>query len=107
MSVRGARKSGLLASIHEAAQDLCEVGAISKATLRDFDFGSLTPVYELEPDEIRQLREKANMSQATFGIALNVSKFLVSKWERGEAKPSGPSLKLLALVRVKGIRAIL
>ena len=32
---------------------------------------------------------------------------LVRKWERGEKKPGGPSLKLLALVNRKGIDAIL
>ena len=47
------------------------------------------------------------MSQATFALALNVTKMLVSKWERGEVRPSGPSLKLLALADSKGIDAIL
>jgi putative transcriptional regulator len=47
------------------------------------------------------------MSQATFALALNVSTILISKWERGEVKPSGPSLKLLALAHKKGIDAIL
>jgi putative transcriptional regulator len=31
---------------------------------------------------------------------------LVSQWERGERRPSGPSLKLLALVKAKGFDAI-
>jgi putative transcriptional regulator len=31
---------------------------------------------------------------------------LISKWERGEKTPSGPSLKLLAIVKKKGIEAI-
>lgn len=47
------------------------------------------------------------MSQAVFALALNVSTQLVSKWERGEKKPSGPSLKLLALAHKNGIEAIL
>jgi putative transcriptional regulator len=38
---------------------------------------------------------------------LNVTTSLVSQWERGEKRPSGPSLKLLALARRKGIEAIL
>ena len=47
------------------------------------------------------------MSQAIFARALNVTPSLVSKWERGEKKPGGPSLKLLALASRKGIDAIL
>jgi hypothetical protein len=30
----------------------------------------------------------------------------VSEWERGEKKPSGPSLKLLSIVKSKGLDAI-
>jgi putative transcriptional regulator len=30
----------------------------------------------------------------------------VSKWERGEKRPDGASLKLLNLVRTKGLKAI-
>ena len=47
------------------------------------------------------------MSQSIFALALNVTTSLVSQWERGEKKPSGPSLKLLALAEKKGIQAIL
>jgi putative transcriptional regulator len=31
---------------------------------------------------------------------------LVSEWERGAKRPSGPSLKLLSLVKTKGLEAI-
>lgn len=47
------------------------------------------------------------MSQATFALALNVPKMLVSKWERGEVRPKRPSLKLLAFADKKGIEPIL
>jgi len=78
-------------------QDLHAVGAIDKATMRDFDVGCLTEVEDFAPEAIRQIREQAHMSQATFALALNVSKMLVSKWERGEVRPSGrPSSSLLS-----------
>ena len=88
-------------------EDLHDVGAIDKTTMREFDVGCLTPEDTLAPEAIKNIREKASMSQATFALALNVSKMLVSKWERGEVHPSGPSLKLLALADAKGIDAIL
>ncbi len=100
-------RSPALRSLHEAMEDLHEVGAIDKATMRDFDLGCITPVEPLAPEAIRHIREKAHMSQATFALALNVPKMLVSKWERGVVRPSGPSLKLLALADSKGIDAIL
>jgi putative transcriptional regulator len=100
-------RSDALRSLHEVAEDLHAVGAIDKATMRRFDVSCLTPAEPLSPEAIKKIREKANMSQATFALALNVSKILVSKWERGETRPSGPSLKLLALADRKGIEAIL
>lgn len=100
-------RSPALRSLHEAARDLKEVGAIDKATLRDFDLACLTPVEPLKPEAIKSIREKARMSQSTFALALNVSAIIVSRWERGEGRPSGPSLKLLTLANKKGIDAIL
>ena len=100
-------RSDTLRSAHRIAQDLHAAGAIDKATMRRFDVSCLTPVEALEPEAIRAIREAAQMSQAIFARALNVTPSLVSKWERGEKKPGGPSLKLLALANRKGIDAIL
>jgi len=41
-----------------------------------------------------------------FATYLNVTPNLVSKWERGEKRPSGPALKLLSLVEKHGIAAV-
>ena len=100
-------RSNALRSLHEVAEDLHDVGVIDKATMRHFDLSCLTPVQVLKPEAIKQIREKSHMSQATFALALNVTKVLVSKWERGEVRPSGPSLKLLTLADKKGIETIL
>ena len=56
--------------------------------------------------EIRALRQREQVSQPVFAHYLNVRKDAVSKWERGEKRPDGPSLKLLNLVRAKGLKAI-
>jgi putative transcriptional regulator len=100
-------RSDALRSLREVAKDLHAVGAIDKATMRDFDLGCLTPIQPLTPEAIKHIREQSRMSQATFALALNVSTVLISKWERGEVRPSGPSLKLLTLADKKGIDAIL
>jgi putative transcriptional regulator len=63
-------------------------------------------VHPLGPDEIRALRERERVSQAVLARHLNVTAGLVSQWERGEKRPAGPSLKLLTLVREKGLAAI-
>lgn len=98
--------SGILASIHKTAAGLHKAGLVDKATMREFDAMCLTPVDSLSPDEIRALREREQVSQPVFAHYLNVRKDAVSKWERGEKRPDGPSLKLLNLVKAKGLQAI-
>jgi putative transcriptional regulator len=95
-----------MASIHETAEDLYEAGLMEKRTMREFDVLCLTPISPLKPEEIRDIRERENVSQVVFANYLNVSKGIVSQWERGEKRPSGASLKLLSLVEKKGLSAI-
>jgi putative transcriptional regulator len=102
-----AYRSDALRSAHLAAKDLHAIGAADKATMRGFDKACLTEVEEFDPAAIRRIRDSAQMSQTIFALALNVTPSLVSQWERGEKKPSGPSLKLLNLAEKKGVEAIL
>ncbi len=60
----------------------------------------------LTPADIRAIREKEGVSQAVFAQYIGVTAGLVSKWECGEKKPSGPSLKLLTIVKAKGLAVI-
>ena len=99
-------RSDIHEAVHESIAGLHKAGLVDKATMRDFDLRCLTPVEEFSAHDIRTLREKHQLSQAVFAHCLNVGTSLVSKWERGEKKPSGPSLKLLSLAKAKGIAAI-
>jgi putative transcriptional regulator len=99
-------RSDALAAVHETAAGLHRAGLIDRATMREFDALCLTPVEKLSPEDIRALREREQVSQPVFAHYLNVSKGLISQWERGEKRPDGPSLKLLNLVRTKGLKAI-
>jgi putative transcriptional regulator len=99
-------RSPAAASIHEMMEGLEAAGAINKATLKKFDKSCLTPVRSLSPAEIREIRERAGVSQQVLARYLNVSSGIVSKWECGEKHPAGASLKLLTLVEKKGLEAV-
>lgn len=99
-------RSRLSAAIHETAAGLHRVGLIDKATMREFDASCLTAVEPLSATQIVAIRRRAGVSQGVFAHYLNVRPKLVSEWERGEKRPSGPSLKLLAIVKSKGLDAI-
>lgn len=100
-------RSPIAESVHRAMHDAFCSGVIDKTTMREFDMSCLTTIADLAPQDITAIREKAGVSQAVFANVLNVTTSLVSKWERGEKHPSGASLKLLSLVKAKGLDAIL
>jgi putative transcriptional regulator len=99
-------RSDAFAAIHESMEAMHDIGAIDKQTMREFDEGCLTPVQPLEPEEIKEIRLREHISQPVFARYLNVSKNLVSDWERGVKKPGGPALRLLTVVQKKGLQAI-
>jgi len=99
-------KSDAMAAIHETAEALHRVGGIDKQTMRYFDDTCLTPIRPLTPLQIKRIREREHVSQEVFAHYLNVTSGLVSKWERGDKIPSGPSLKLLLIVERSGLSTI-
>lgn len=99
-------KSEALAAVHEMMEGLHEGGAIDKRTLREFDDVCLAPAPGLSPDEIKAIREAEHVSQPVFARYLNVSKNLVSDWERGKKRPGGPALRLLSIIQRKGLEAV-
>lgn len=99
-------KSEAMAAIHETAEGLTRIGVMSKSSLRKFDEMCLTPVQNFSPEEIKAIRDAACASQSVFARYIGVTSGLVSQWERGEKKPSGPARKLLSLAKAKGLEAI-
>ena len=95
-----------LETLHKTAEALRKVDALDKATMRDIEAFCLTKVEALSGEDIQALREREGISQAVLARHLNVGTKLVSDWERGAKRPSGPSLKLLVLVRAKGLDTI-
>jgi len=99
-------RSEAMAAIHETMEALHAIGAIDKKTMRGFNDACLTPIRPLKPKQIKAIREREHVSQAVFANYLNVTSSLVSKWERGEKRPSGASLKLLSLVEKNGLATV-
>jgi putative transcriptional regulator len=99
-------KADISEAIHSSAAMLHRVGAIDKATMRDFDARHLVVPGEIGPEQIRQLRESNNVSQPVFARYLNTSESTVEKWESGAKRPSGMALKLLTIVRKHGLQVL-
>ena len=96
-------KTDAFAAIHESALALHGVGAIDKATMRKFDESCIAKTPTFEATQIKQIRERAKVSQPIFAMYLNTSESTIQKWEAGTKKPSGMALKLLDIVHKHGI----
>jgi putative transcriptional regulator len=99
-------KSKISEAVHEMMEDAHRLGVIDKQTMREFDEACLVEAAPMPAKEILALREREGVSQAVLARHMNVPVKLIGEWERGEKKPSGPSLKLLSLVKAKGLAAI-
>jgi putative transcriptional regulator len=101
------RKSRILEEMHDTANALRRAGLISKRQMGEFEALCRLDVQEMPPQKIKELRNRAQVSQAVFAAVLNTSVSTVQKWEAGDKKPSGPSLKLLSLIDRGGLEAVL
>ena len=99
-------------AILEMADDQLRSGLMNKANHEKLTIRHLGPkVFRtadpISGDEIRTLREGANLSQAVFARYLNLTVGYVSQLERGTKQPRGAALTLLNVIRYKGFEALL
>lgn len=107
MNTKTKAQSPILAAVHETASDLHRLGLITKRSMQTYDALCLEPIAPYSSEEIRAMRERLQLSQAVLASVLNTSVSTVRKWEQGDKRPSGPSLKLLSLLDRKGLEALL
>ena len=79
--------------------------------MRKFDVLCLDRVPKYDSKKIRALRAHLQLSQSVLAAVLNTSLSTVRKWEIGEKRPGGPSLKLLSLLdrkleRLSGVEVL-
>lgn len=99
-------KRKILEPVHKTARGLRDAGLMSAQTMRKFEVLCLPKIKEYSPAQIKRIRESNKASQAVFAAYLNTSVSTIQKWERGEKRPNGPSLRLLNLVETKGLQSL-
>ncbi len=106
------KRNRVVEAILEMADDqlrsgLMDHAAHEKITLRHLGPKALSTAQPISGEEIRTLRERANLSQAVFARYMNLTVGYVSQLERGTKQPKGAALTLLNVIRHKGFEAIL
>ena len=87
----------------EAAND----AKVDKITMNKLEALALPEVLELTPTQIRHLREESKLSRSVWAKLLNVGITTAQKWESGATHPDGAALKLLNIVKERGVTALL
>jgi putative transcriptional regulator len=96
-------KGDAFEAIHSAAQGLHRAGAISKATMREYDDLCLGPVKEITAKDVVRIRKGVRVSQNLFAHYLNTSPSTIQKWETGAKQPGAIATKLLRVVEKHGL----
>jgi putative transcriptional regulator len=99
------------AELVELTRVLHRAGAVSdeeleQTTMAMLGRDALPKVPALSAREIVRVREQVKVSQSVLAGYLNVSVSTVSQWERGDRRPTGSALKLLHVVKAKGLDAL-
>jgi putative transcriptional regulator len=71
--------SDAVAVIHASAAAFQNLGAIDQSTMRKFDESCLSMPGTLAPQQIKAIRERADVSQPVFAMYLNTSESTVQK----------------------------
>jgi putative transcriptional regulator len=105
------KPSRLAEALLETAEDMHRLGIMEtptfeKITVRHLGARALNTAKPLSGEEIRAMRERANLSQAAFARFLNLTTGYVSQLERGAKQPKGPALALLNVIQRKGLEVM-
>ena len=100
-------RSEIAEVVHEGVRGMRRLGLVDKTTMREFDLRCLTMIEDMSARDVQALRQREGVSQAVFARCLNVTANYVSQIERGAKRPHGATLKLLSIVKSKGLEAIL
>ena len=53
--------------------------------------------YDIQPPQIRMVRERLDVSQSEFAVMIGVSTRTLQNWEQGRRQPEGPAKALLRI----------
>jgi len=73
-----------------------------RESLKDFR-ARMSAVDHMNGGQIKQLRERYQLSQAMLAEFMNLSVVTISKWERNEKNPNGAALVLLNALAANGV----
>jgi len=98
------RKSETIIRLLRLSRELHACGACSDEDLQAMEQIAMTSPEPLKADDFRVIREASTFSVYTLARIFNTSARQLRRWELGLGKgPKGPELRLLRMVRDRGL----
>jgi putative transcriptional regulator len=92
-------RASIKKAIGTTVQDMLDSGLKSSFTKKELNsLGVKIPEIVITSVEIKEIREKTNLSQTVFAKLLNVSPSSIRQWEQGTRIPTGSTKVLLELL---------
>jgi putative transcriptional regulator len=82
------------------------LGLASDEHMQCLAWTGMAPPEPLMPEEVRAIREGADLSLYVFANMLNTTARLLRRYEQGMTRPTGPVLRLLHTIREQGMRRV-
>ena len=60
---------------------------------------AIAPLPDVSANEVKELRQRLNMTQSTFAAVMGVSNKTVEAWEKGTNVPAGTARRMLGMLR--------
>lgn len=81
-------------------------GFASDERMQRLAWCGIAPPTPLTPDEVRAIREEADLSLYVFANMLSTTARLLRRYEQGLDRPTGPLLRFLHTIREQGVKRV-
>ena len=100
------RKSALVERLLNEGRQWHRAGWISDEDRRGYEIDGMQMPDPLLPHELRAIRERDRLELSRFAVLIATTPRQLRRWEQGFGRPQGPALRLLHLVRDRGVHAV-
>ncbi len=100
------RKNETVKEILKMSRALHECGAFDDDAIRRIEHAGMLPPEPMTPKDFRLIREQSSYSVYTLARMLNTTAKRLRRWELGQGKPHGAELRLLRMMRERGVDAV-
>ncbi|HEY1397473.1 hypothetical protein [Roseateles sp.] len=100
------RKNETILELLRMSRELRACGAFDDDAIRRIEHAGMLPPEPLTPEDFRALLEQPSCNVYMLARMLNTTARRLRRWAQGLGKPTGAELRLLRMMRDRGVDAV-